>query len=73
MAAVVMDDLQQLDRLAHEARRMPGFDRLVMQLRFADGLSRAETSQVLDVEPASVLAAEMRVRAWVALRSAATA
>jgi hypothetical protein len=38
----------------------------VLQLRWAEGLTRAETALVLDAEPASVLAAEMRLRAWVA-------
>ena len=73
MAAPVMDDLQHVERLERDARRLSTFDRLVMQLRWADELTRAETAQVLDAEPASVLAAEMRVRAWLALRCAATA
>lgn len=64
MMSSVMDDLNDLQRLEHEARRLPAFDRLVMQLRWADDLTRAETAQVLDADPARVLAAEMRLRAW---------
>ncbi len=40
------------------------FDRHVLQLRWADDLSRHETAFVLDRDPASVLAAENRLRAW---------
>jgi len=40
------------------------FDRQVLQLRWADDLSRHETAAVLHREPASVLAAENRLRAW---------
>ena len=40
------------------------FDRQVLQLRWADDLSRQETATVLQREPASVLAAENRLRAW---------
>lgn len=64
MMSSVMDDLNDLQRLEQEARRLPAFDRLVMQLRWADDLTRAETAQVLDADPARVLAAEMRLRAW---------
>lgn len=71
MMSLVMDDLNDLQRLEHEARRLPAFDRLVMQLRWADDLTRAETAHVLDVEAASVLAAEMRLRAWIAARAPA--
>ena len=45
--------------------RVATVDRLVLQLRWAEGLSRHETALSLDVQPASVLAAEMRLRAWV--------
>jgi hypothetical protein len=45
---------------------LPRFDRLVLQLRWAEGLTRGETALVLDAEPASVLAAEMRLRSWIA-------
>ncbi len=40
------------------------FDRQVLQLRWADDLSRHETAAVLHREPASVLAAENRLRSW---------
>ena len=40
------------------------FDRSVLQLRWADNLSRHETASVLSREPASVLAAENRLRSW---------
>ncbi|MCX6534943.1 MAG: hypothetical protein NT119_00050 [Actinobacteria bacterium] len=40
------------------------FDRQVLQLRWADDLSRQETATVLQREPASVLAAENRLRSW---------
>ena len=65
MMSMVMDDLNDLQRLELDAHGLPAFDRLVMQLRWADDLTRAETAQVLDVEPARVLAAEMRLRAWI--------
>ena len=41
-----------------------------MQLRWADRLNRLETSLVLECSTASVLAAELRLLAWVAARSA---
>ncbi|MFZ4722754.1 MAG: hypothetical protein ACOYMI_06350 [Phycisphaerales bacterium] len=66
MTVVVMDGPDQLANLERDARALPRFDRLVLQLRWAEGLTRAETALVLDAEPASVLAAEMRLRAWVA-------
>ena len=40
------------------------FDRQVLQLRWADDLSRHETASVLNRVPASVLAAAKRLRAW---------
>lgn len=70
MAILVMDDLPADARMLQEARALPRFDRLVMQLRWADGLNRAETALVLETSAASVLAAELRLLAWVAARSA---
>lgn len=64
MTAEVMDRPAQLANLERDARALPRFDRLVLQLRWADGLTRGETALVLDVEAASVLAAEMRLRRW---------
>jgi len=66
MTAVVMDGPARLANLERDARALPRFDRLVLQLRWAEGLTRSETALVLDAEPASVLAAEMRLRAWIA-------
>lgn len=40
------------------------FDRQVLQLRWADDLSRHETAAVLHREASSVLAAENRLRSW---------
>jgi DNA-directed RNA polymerase specialized sigma24 family protein len=40
------------------------FDRQVLQLRWADDLSRHETAAVLHRDAASVLAAENRLRSW---------
>ena len=64
MTAVVMDDLLRDGSLPREAARLNTFDRLVLQLRWAEELTRAETALVLEADPASVLAAEMRLRAW---------
>jgi DNA-directed RNA polymerase specialized sigma subunit len=64
MTAVVMDDLLRDGSLQREAARLNAFDRLVLQLRWAEELTRAETALVLEADPASVLAAEMRLRAW---------
>lgn len=64
MTAVVMDRPAQLAHLEREARALPRFDRLVLQLRWAEGLTRGETALALHAEAASVLAAEMRLRAW---------
>jgi hypothetical protein len=66
MTAVVMDGPARLANLERDARALPRFDRLVLQLRWAEGLTRSETALVLDAEPASVLAAEMRLRSWFA-------
>jgi hypothetical protein len=66
MTAVVMDRPEQLASLERDARELPRFDRLVLQLRWAEGLSRGETALVLDVAPDRVLAAEMRLRRWLA-------
>ena len=66
MTVVVMDGPVRLANLEREACSMPRFDRLVMQLRWGEGLTRSETAIVLHAEAASVLAAEMRLRAWVA-------
>jgi DNA-directed RNA polymerase specialized sigma subunit len=68
MATLVMDDLPADARMLREALSLPRFDRLVMQLRWADGLNRTETALVLETPPASVLAAELRLLAWVAAR-----
>jgi DNA-directed RNA polymerase specialized sigma24 family protein len=65
MTLMVTDDQEKVSRLAAIAASLPRFDRLVLQLRWAEGLSRHETALSLDVQPASVLAAEMRLRAWV--------
>ncbi|MSR34882.1 MAG: sigma-70 family RNA polymerase sigma factor [Phycisphaerales bacterium] len=43
---------------------LPPFDRQVLQLRWADDLSREETATILHRAPASVLAAEHRLRSW---------
>jgi|GEM_PF-3041231 len=59
-----MDDRNNLQRLQQHALALPSFDRLVMQLRWADAFSRAETALVLEVESASVLAAEIRLHTW---------
>jgi hypothetical protein len=64
MTAVVMDGHARIANLEREARELPRFDRLVLQLRWGEGLNRVETALVLHAEPASVLAAEMRLRAW---------
>ncbi|MCE9619362.1 MAG: hypothetical protein K8R92_05595 [Planctomycetes bacterium] len=40
------------------------FDRRVLLLRWGDELTRHETAAVLSREPASVLAAENRLRDW---------
>ena len=66
MTAVVMEGPARLANLERDARALPRFDRLVLQLRWAEGLTRSETALVLDAEPASVLAAEMRLRSWFA-------
>ena len=46
------------------AWRLPRFDRLVLQLRWADELTRLETAAVLACDTARVLAAELRLQAW---------
>ena len=53
-------------RLATLAAALPRFDRLVLQLRWSEGLTRPETALVLQAQPARVLAAEMRLREWAA-------
>jgi DNA-directed RNA polymerase specialized sigma subunit len=68
MTVAVMEDPSRLQSLARTAAALPTFDRLVLQLRWAEGLNRIEAAAVLDAEPASVLAAEMRLRDW-AIRS----
>ena len=70
MATLVMEDLPADARMLREASALPRFDRLVMQLRWADGLNRAEAALVLETSSASVLAAELRLLAWAAARSA---
>lgn len=67
MAPAVMEDQQLVSALLRQAEMLPRFDRLVMMLRWAEGFSRQETALALDVEPASVLASEMRLRAWLAI------
>jgi hypothetical protein len=62
MTALVMDDLARLDALMRAAACLDRFDRLVLQLRWGEGLTRAETALALDADAARVLAAEMRVR-----------
>lgn len=64
MTVMVTEDQEKMSRLAMLAASLPRFDRLVLQLRWAEGLNRAETALTLDAEPARVLAAEMRLRAW---------
>jgi len=66
MATAVMDGPARLALLEGSAARLPRFDRLVLQLRWGEGMTRAETALALDAAPASVLAAEMRVREWAA-------
>ena len=68
MALMVTDDLPADAQMLREALDLPRFDRLVMQLRWADGLNRTETALVLEAPPASVLAAELRLLAWIAAR-----
>jgi hypothetical protein len=46
------------------AQRLPRLDRLVLQLRWADDLTRPETAAVLACDTARVLAAELRLQAW---------
>ncbi|MFM7809415.1 MAG: hypothetical protein ACKPEA_16020 [Planctomycetota bacterium] len=67
MANAVMDDQQLVSALMRQAESLPAFDRLVMMLRWAEGFTRQEAALALDAEPASVLASEMRLRAWVAI------
>lgn len=67
MADAVMDDQQLVSVLMRQAESLPAFDRLVMMLRWAEGFTRHEAALALDAEPASVLASEMRLRAWVAI------
>lgn len=69
MTVVVMDGPARLATLERDALALPRFDRLVLQLRWAEGLTRSEAALVLDAEPASVLAAEMRLRSWIAAAS----
>ena len=64
MATAVMDDQQLVSALMRQAESLPAFDRLVMLLRWAEGFTRHEAALALEVEPASVLASEMRLRAW---------
>lgn len=66
MTLMVTEDQARVSRLAMRAAALPRFDRLVLQLRWAEGLNRVEAASALQVEPASVLAAEMRLRAWAA-------
>ena len=67
MASAVMDDPQLVSALLRQAASLPSFDRLVMMLRWAEGFTRQEAALALEVEPASVLASEMRLRAWIAV------
>ena len=67
MASTVMDDQQLVSALMRQAASLPAFDRLVMMLRWAEGFTRQEAALALDVEPAGVLASEMRLRAWLAV------
>jgi hypothetical protein len=66
MTVVVMDGPARLRFLSRISAELSTFDRLVLQLRWSEGFSRAETAATLDAEPASVLAAEMRLRDWAA-------
>lgn len=70
MTTVVMDGPARLARLEGSVACLSRFDRLVLQLRWGEGLTRAETAMALDAETASVLAAEMRLRAWAAAAEA---
>jgi DNA-directed RNA polymerase specialized sigma subunit len=67
MAGMVMDGQELMATLKRQAESLPAFDRLVMMLRWAEGLSRQETALTLEADPASVLASEMRLRAWIAV------
>ena len=69
MATMVMDDPPATADMLRAATALPRFDRLVMQLRWADGLNRAEAALALDCTPASVLAAELRLLAWAAAQA----
>ena len=70
MATMVMDDPPATADMLRQARALPSFDRLVMQLRWADGLNRTETAMALECTPASVLAAELRLLAWASAQAA---
>lgn len=71
MASMVMEDPPATAEMLREAWALPRFDRLVMQLRWCEGLNRAETAAVLDASSASVLAAELRLLTWAARFAAA--
>ena len=71
MTVMVMEDQEKMSRLADGLAALGAFDRLVLQLRWSEGLTRLETALALDAEPARVLAAEMRLRAWAAAARAA--
>jgi DNA-directed RNA polymerase specialized sigma subunit len=64
MVQVVMDRPELELRWLEAARCLPHFDRMVLQLRWADGLTRPETAAVLACHAAQVLAAELRLMAW---------
>lgn len=66
MATAVMEDQGMVSALMREAAGLPTFDRLVLMLRWAEGLTRHEAALALDADAASVLASEMRLRAWFA-------
>ena len=71
MTVMVMEDQEKMSRLADGLAALGAFDRLVLQLRWSEGLTRLEAALALDAEPARVLAAEMRLRAWAAAARAA--
>jgi len=64
MVQVVTDRSELEPWWLEAAERLPRFDRLVLQLRWADDLTRSEAAAVLACHAAQVLAAELRLRAW---------
>ncbi len=64
MVAPVKEDLHALALLQRQAIHLPTFDRLVLQLRWADGFSRRETADVLESDVSIIQETEVKLRAW---------